>query len=67
MMDIKVTFLVLISPSGCGMGVEWVCLGRGPCVPDVHQKKLAPMRMNTIISCMYDLQMMYVQSLTQFG
>ena len=40
----KVTFLGLISPSGCGMGVEWVCLGHGPCVPDVHQKKLAPMQ-----------------------
>ena len=23
----KVTFLGLIIPSGCGMGVEWVCLG----------------------------------------
>ena len=31
----KGTFLGLISTSGCGMGVEWVCWGRGPCVPDL--------------------------------
>ena len=48
---IKVIFLGLISPSGCGMGVEWVCLWRGPCVPDVHQKKLAPMCYGEPVGC----------------
>ena len=27
------------------MGVEWVCFGRGHFVPEILQKKLAPMRM----------------------
>ena len=39
----NVTLLGLIIPSRCDMGLEWMCLRCGHCVPDVHQKRLAPM------------------------
>ena len=30
------------------MGVEWVCFGRGHFVPEILQKKLAPMHSSNI-------------------
>ena len=36
----KVTFSDLINLSGCGLAWSRCVWGRGPCVPDVHQKKV---------------------------
>ena len=38
-------------PSGCGMGMEWVCLGRGPCVPAAVSTKKSWHLCNIIDVC----------------